>query len=253
MTEEINKIGGLGASEIGALFTKNGLKDKTSHTLAFKKALELLTGQKETFTTYAMQCGIFNESDAFTNVVRPVFPTAKYQSDKSIPIKEGLWATPDVIDDDNGFVLDIKCPFSIYTFFQQCNKLPSSYIAQSQMQMMATKYSKGYVLLYLTSNDMDEFGNTIEYDISLNDRHKFIGLDADEDFQREILVRSGGLFSMRDTILSHLQKATEISDIEYFELGKSDHKITRFKDKSNLLAWEGKIYKNVREGYLVIE
>ncbi|WPC11270.1 hypothetical protein LEQ04_11820 [Riemerella anatipestifer] len=44
--EEINKLGGLGASEIGALFTQQGLKAKTAQTLAYEKALELILGQK---------------------------------------------------------------------------------------------------------------------------------------------------------------------------------------------------------------
>lgn len=253
MTAEINKIGGIGASEIGALFTQNGLKAKTAQTLAYEKAVELINGHKKEFTTVAMQHGIFNEEDAFRNVVSQVFPNAVYQSDISFPIKENVWATPDVTDDVEGFALDIKCPYSVYTFFENVRKLPATYMAQNQMQMLATGYNRGLVLLYLTSNVTDEWGNKIEFDIPLSERHQFIEIDADKEFHKEILTRTDGFFEMRDTIHSHLLEAKEVSDMEYFELGKSDHKITRFKDKSNLLTWKGKIFKNEREGYLVIE
>ena len=252
-TLNINKIGGIGASEIGALFTQQGLKAKTAQTLAYEKALELINGSKKEFTTIAMQHGIFNEEEAFTDIVSQVFPNAIYQSDISFPIKENVWATPDVIDNVEEFSLDIKCPYSVYTFFENSKKLPAYYVAQNQMQMLATGFNKGFVLLYLTSNVTDEWGNKIEFDIPLNDRHKFVEIEADKEFHKEILSRTDGFFSMRDAIHKDLLGAVEISDMEYFNLGKSDHKITRFKDKSNLLTWSGKIYKNEREGYLVIE
>lgn len=252
-TLEINKIGGLGASEIGALFTQQGLKAKTAQSLAYEKALELISGQKRSLTTAAMQHGLFNESDAFTEIIAPNFPNAVYQSDISLLIKEGLWATPDVIDGEIEVVMDIKCPYTIYTFFENIRKVPAYYIAQCQMQMLATGFTKGYLVFFLTSNVMDEYGNKIEYDIDINQRHKFIEIEADDEFQQDILKRTDGFFEMRDFIYSDLSEANEISDMEYFELALSDHKITRFKDKSNLLTWKGKIYKNKREGFLVIE
>ena len=169
-----NKLGGIGASEIGALFTQQGLKAKTAQTLAYDKALELINGYKKEFTTVAMQHGIFNEEEAFINIVLEVFPNAKYQSNVSFKIKDNVWATPDVIDEVEEFSMDIKCPYSVYTFFENAKKLPSYYVAQNQMQMLATGYKKGYVLLYLTSNITDDYGNKIEFDIALSDRHKFI-------------------------------------------------------------------------------
>lgn len=252
-TLEINKIGGLGASQIGALFTQQGLKSKTAQTLAYEKAVEMITGEKRNLTTAAMQHGLFNESDAFTEIIAPNFPNAVYQSDISLLIKDGLWATPDVIDGENEVVMDIKCPYTIYTFFENIRKVPAYYIAQAQMQMLATGFTKGYLVFFLTSNVMDEYGNKIEYDIDINIRHKFIEIEADAEFQQDILKRADDFFQMRDFIYNDLIEAKEVSDMEYFELALSDHKITRFKDKSNLLTWKGKIYRNPREGYLVIE
>lgn len=252
-TLEINKIGGLGASEISALFTKEGIKAKTAQTLAYEKAKELITGEKKNFTTAAMQHGLFNESDAFEMVVKEVFPTAVYQADVSFEIEKGLWATPDVIDPIQEITIDIKCPYTIYTYFQNIKKVSASYLAQVQMQMMATGFNKGYLMFYLTSNVIDEWGNKIEFDIDINDRHKFIEIDANKEFQKEILERAKEFFELRDLIKSHLEKAPLISDMEYFNLAKSDHRVTRFKDKTNLKTWEGKIYNNFREGYIVIE
>ena len=70
---EIDKIGGIGASEIGKLFTRQGLKAKTAQTLAFEKAEELINGYRKDFTTVAMQHGIFNEDEAYNLVIKPVF------------------------------------------------------------------------------------------------------------------------------------------------------------------------------------
>lgn len=82
--EEINKLGGLGASEIGALFTQQGLKAKTAQTLAYEKALELILGQKKHLTTTAMQHGIFNEEEAYNVIIQPNFQNTVYQSDVSL-------------------------------------------------------------------------------------------------------------------------------------------------------------------------
>lgn len=248
MEISIEKIGGIGASECGKLFTKQGLKAKTAQTLAYEKANELITGYRKDITTIAMQHGIFNEEEAFNYVVLPFYPNAKYQSDESIFIKDDVWATPDVVDNVDGITIDIKCPYSPYTFWNNVKKLPDTYISQNQMQMIGTGHNKGAICLYLTSNKIDEWGNKIEYDIPLEKRHLFMPIEAQEDYQNEILKRIDEFFPIRDTILSHLTKADEVSDMEFFELCQS-HKITRFKDKSNLLTWEDKIIKNSNEYY----
>lgn len=248
-----DKLGGVGASEIGALFTQGGLKAKTAQSLAYEKAVELIKGERRSITTVAMQHGIFNESEAFDLLVKPNFPDAQYQSDVSFPIKQGAWATPDIIEPKEKWVADIKCPYTIYTFFKNIKRVPTYYLAQSQMQMLATGFDKGYIVFYLTSNVIDEYGNKIEFDIPISERQTWIEITKDEIMHEEINTRLDSFFKIRDTILKHLQGAKEISDLDYLELAKSDHKVTRFKDKSNLLTWEDRIFKNEREGYLVIE
>lgn len=246
----IEKLGGIGASDCGKLFTKAGLKAKTAQTLAFEKAVELITGYKKEFTTVAMQHGIFNEEEAYNNVVKPFYPNSKYQSAESIPIKEGIWVTPDVVDDVEGITIDIKCPYTPFTFWQNARKMPEVYLSQNQMQMIGTGHKKGAICLYLTSNNVDEWGNKIEFQIPLEDRHLFIPIEAQPDYQKEIIKRIEEFFPIRDTILSHLVKATEVSDMEFFQIC-GDNKVTRFKDKSNLLTWENKIVKNANEYYTV--
>lgn len=253
MIAETEKLGGIGASEIGALFTREGVKSKTAQSLAYEKAVEIITGERRNLTTAAMQHGIFNEEEAFNYVVKPTMPTAKYQPSKSYKIAEGLWATPDVVDYENEAVVDIKCPYTIYSYLQYLKKLPSYYPAQIQMQLLATGYDKGYILVYLTSSNMDAWGNKIEYDIDINTRHQFIRIEADAGFHNEIIERADSFFFMRDSILIDLQDAIDVTDSELFDMAMMDRKVTRFKDKSNLMAWGGSIYRNEREGYLVIE
>lgn len=249
--EDINKIGGCGASDVGKLFTGQGLKAKTAQTLAFEKAVEMITGKKKNISTIAMQHGIFSEEEAFLNVVKPFYPNAKYQSADSILIKESVWVTPDVVDDVEGLTIDIKCPYSVYTYFKNINKIPENYISQVQMQMIGTKHLKGAICVYLTSTNIDTYGNKIEYDIDINERHTYLPIQADKVYQDEILKRIDGLFEIRDLIGSDLQDSIEISDFELFNLCKTGKKVTRFKDKSNLLTWGGKIVNNNGTFYVV--
>lgn len=247
---QINKTGGVGASEAGKLFTKAGLKAKTAQTMAYEKAVELITGFKKDITTAAMMHGIFSEEEAYHTVVRPFYPNSKYQSSESISIEEGIWVTPDVIDDTEGLTIDIKCPYSPYTFWGWVRKMPETALSQVQMQMIGTGHKKGAICLYLTSTNIDEWGNKIEFDIPVEDRHYYIPIDAQPDYQKEIIERIRAFFPIRDLIYSHLIKAPEVGDMEFFNLcGKK--KVTRFKDKSNLLTWEDKIIKNGNEYYTI--
>ena len=245
----LEKLGGVGASEVGKLFTKEGVKSKTAMTMTFEKAKELIFGYKKNITTIAMQHGLFNEEEAFFEVVKPCFPNSTLRSSDSVWINDNLWATPDVTDDVEGITLDIKCPYTIRTFFKNIDKLPATYIAQNQCQMLATGHRKGMFCIYLTSNQIDEFGNKIEYEIDINKRHRFIPLDYQEEYGQEIVLRVDDFLSNRDIILGHLSKANELSDLELFDLHLNS-KVTRFQDKSNLLAWEGKIVRNGTDYYV---
>lgn len=251
MTIEQKPLGSISASTIGALFTRDGLKSKTAQSLAYQKAKEIITGKKRDITTVAMAHGVFNEEEAFYNVVKRLFPDSIYQSNQTIEIEKDIYATPDVVDHTEKLVIDIKCPYTPFTFFKNANNLPKGYIMQQQMQMLATGYDKGYVCLYLTSNKIDEWGNKIEYDIPLQDRHILIPIEADKEVQKEIIVRSHEFFTVRNRIKSDLESAIEIDDLEFFNLCKTAKRVTRFQDKSNLLAWQGMIYLCGEEYYVI--
>lgn len=245
----LNKVGGLGASEIGSLFTKEGVDARTAKTKALEKAIEIVTGFRKTFDTAATKHGIFSEEEAFQNVVYPIFgSTASYQASTSIPIKEGLWATPDVVGDD--FVLDIKCPYTVTSFFKNINSIPTTYIIQLHQQALATEKQKAFLCLYLTSTEWDDFGNKIEYDLSIEDRHRIIPIDIDDTIQEEIFTRFDKWVAQRDKLVEHLSEAKEINDKMFYEL-HTNHNVTEMKDKSNYWAWKGHLVFNKNKLYVI--
>jgi len=243
-------IGTLGASNIGALFTKQGLKAKSAHSKAFELAKELVNGYRKNLTTISMAHGLFNEEEAFNVVVKPNFPKAKYHSNKSYQIEGDFWATPDAVVEGE-CVIDIKCPYHIDTYKANISNPKAGYIAQVMTQMLACNVDKGYLVYYLTSCDIDEFGNKKELDIDIKKRVAIIPIDRDDNFIEMIKERAKGLLEMRDVIYSHIKDVPIINDADFYDMYDS-YKITRLKTKSNLLAWEGKIIRN-REFYYVTE
>lgn len=244
--EDPKKLGGVGASEVSKLFTRDGLNAKTAHTFAYEKALELINGYRDFVSTNAMLHGINSEIDGFQDVVIKKYPNAVLRSDVSIFISEAeqksYWATPDVTDDFEGLTIDIKCPYTPYTYWNNVQKLPEGYKAQNQMQMISTKHKQGAICLYLTGSEIDEFGNKKEYQIDPQKRSHFVYQDADAAFQKEITERIDAFFPMRDIIFNDLTQAPEISDEELFDLCEK-WQVKKFKENSNLLNLRGSIVK----------
>ena len=254
VTDE-QKLGGVGASEIGKLFTQKGVKAKTAQTLIREKAQEMIDGRKvRSKTTAAQAHGHYNEEEAFHLVVKSVYPNAVYQSADSIHIKEGLWATPDVWVPDPPVTIDIKCPYTIPSYHENVRKLPATYISQNQCQMLATGHKKGFVCIYLTSPDLDpDTYEKIEYNIPINDRHAFIPIDAHEEYHKEIHKRFDEFKIQRDKLYEDMLAAINISDHELHYLSfENTSKITMLKDKSNMQGWGGMLLRN-RENYYVIQ
>jgi hypothetical protein len=250
MLDTLEKLGGIGASEIGKLFTRDGVKAKTAQTLILEKVEELINGERKEITTIAMQHGIFNEEEAFYNVVQPIYPNANYRSSESIWIKDELWATPDVTDESESLTIDIKCPYTIASFFKNVEKLPNNYIAQAQCQLLATGHERSEICVYLTSNAIDKYGNKVEYDIDINDRHVFIPIQPEKVFQEEIINRYSEFIEKRKILHEMLIDVPVLDDIDFFNVHKT-HKVTRLKDKSNLFTWEDKIVKNQGTFYVI--
>lgn len=242
-------VGTLGASGVGALFTKAGLKAKTAQSKALELAEEIIFNERKQLSSIAMAHGLFNEEEAFNVAVKPNWEKARLCSDESIQIEGDLYATPDVIVEGE-CVIDIKCPYSIRTYKSNIENPNKGYVAQVQTQMMATGVDMGYLLYYLTSTKIDGFGNKEEYDIPIERRVTCIPIQRDEEFCKEVLHRSDELFKMRDTLVSHLMKAEYLDDVAFFNIHDT-HKVTRLQDKSNLLTWEDKIIKNGGRHYVI--
>lgn len=250
--DDPKKLGCVGASEVSKLFTRAGLDAKTAHSFAYEKALELINGYRDYVSTNAMLHGINSEIDGYRDVVIKKYPNADLRSNISIFISEveqkSYWATPDVTDDFEGLTIDIKCPYTPYTFWNNVKKINEGYKAQNQMQMIATKHKKGAICLYLTSADVDEFGNKKEYKIDPEKRSHFFYQDADEVMQKEIVKRIDGFFPMRDIIFNDLTNAPEISDEELFDMCEKKQ-VKKFKENTNLLNLNGSIVKCSNEYY----
>lgn len=254
--EDPKKIGGVGASEVGKLFTGRGLNAKTAHSFAYEKALEIIRGYRDFVSTNAMLHGINSEIDGYQDVVLKKYPHSLLRSDISMFLSEiegyCYWATPDVTDEVEGMTTDIKCPYTPYSYWNNISSISKNpnhaYRAQNQMQMIGTGHKKGAICLYLTSNKIDEFGNKQEYDIAADERSCFINNDADESFQKEILERIEGFFPMRDLILKGLRDAPKVSDEELFKMCQI-HQVKKFKENSNLLVWNGSIVECKGEYY----
>lgn len=249
MLSNEQKLGGIGASEVGKLFTANGLKSKTAQTLLLEKTIELITGErKRGVDNYATMHGKNSEHLAFEQLIKPNFPTAIYQSDESIPLFDGCWVTPDVIDYEAGITFDIKCPFTIQTFWDNINNVKKGYQYQVNMQMIGTNHKQGYLVYYLTHNDFRE----TEYNIPLQQRFKFFSIVADESIQKEEISRIKEFLSIRDKLYPMLCRATAVSDEEQFYLSEK-HKVTPLKAKSNVMNWDGKLIVNQENEYFTLE
>lgn len=248
------KLGGVGASEVGKLFTGQGLKAKTAHSFAYEKALELINGYKNYISTNATLHGINSEIDAFHDVIQKKYPKAVLRSADSIFLSEKekkcYWATPDVTEDFIGITIDAKCPYTPYTYWNNVKKIPNQYLAQNQMQMLATKHKKGAICLYLTAGTdaIDDYGNKKEYKIPVEKRSKFIYQEADAVFQKEITQRIDGFFPMRDVIYDSLVNAPEITDEELFDMC-AKKQVKKFKENSNLLVLANNTVKCSGEYY----
>lgn len=196
--------GKISASGIAELMTGG----KTAQTYLLKKAKEII-GFEDKLQTREMYHGIVNQIEAFENIL---YPIGGYEwFDEYLPIDDRCGASPDVIGLDS--VLDIKCPYYIDTYVDQVRSLPKKYYYQVQMQMMAYNCDKGGVLLYLTSPEMDEYGNKKEYPYDLADRHKLHLFGKDEEVQIRIMDTVNKYYPILESWVEILNNA-KILDID---------------------------------------
>jgi len=146
------RYGKFTASKIIDLLGIKGL-GLTGETYAVERAIEQLFGEvEEGFTSKDMQRGIDLEPKAFAKFVE-VHPNLKVQNCSFFAYGEHAGASPDGLVDDDGN-LEIKCPKG-KKFFRLVaeENIDKVYIAQMQMQMLATGRNKAYFFNYLELDD----------------------------------------------------------------------------------------------------
>lgn len=146
------RYGKFTASKIIDLLGVKGL-GLTGETYAVERAIEQLFGEvEEGFTSKDMQRGIDLEPTAFAKFVE-VHPNLKVQNCSFFTYGEHAGASPDGLIDDDA-ILEIKCPKG-KKFFRLVaeENIDKIYIAQMQMQMLATGRNKAYFFNYLELDD----------------------------------------------------------------------------------------------------
>lgn len=142
------RYGKFTASKIIDLLGVKGL-GLTGETYAVERAIEQLFGEvEEGFTSKDMQRGIDLEPTAFAKFVE-VHPNLKVQNCSFFAYGEHAGASPDGLVDEDA-ILEIKCPKG-KKFFRLVaeENIDKIYIAQMQMQMLATGRNKAYFFNYL--------------------------------------------------------------------------------------------------------
>jgi hypothetical protein len=168
----------ISASGIGELLTGG----KTAESYLLRKTMEAL-GISDNLDTKPMQHGTISQYEAYELIVSNM-DNAKWH-DIYTPINDWCGASADCIGDVG--VYDIKCPYYVDTYLEQCQRLPKKYYLQNQMQMIAEGKDWGGVILYLTSPEIDMYGNKIEYPYPLEDRYFIHPTTKDEETQERIL------------------------------------------------------------------
>jgi exodeoxyribonuclease (lambda-induced) len=147
-----DRYGKFTASKIIDLLGIKGM-GLTGETYAIDKAIEQLYGEvEEGFTSKDMQRGIDLEPIAFAKF-KEVHPNLNVQNCSFFAYGEHAGASPDGLIDDDA-ILEIKCPKG-KKFFRLVaeENIDKIYVAQMQMQMLATNRNKAYFFNYLEVND----------------------------------------------------------------------------------------------------
>lgn len=192
------RIGKFTASSIHKLFV--GGNGATRDTYILEIAEEFVKGHQKRFSNKHTDHGHMNEYEAITSFKEATGLLVEYLDQQYFPINDNCGATPDakVIDFAGKTIAscDVKCPTE--TFFKQkmiqiaqskpkYQNVPKEMYYQAQMQMLALNIDEHYLVRYLTSMEIDQDGNKIEYDLDLNVRLFYKHIEADKIVQEEIL------------------------------------------------------------------
>jgi hypothetical protein len=233
----------ISASSVHKLCPADKSKTKTAQSYVLELAMREL-GIYNNATTAEMRHGIDNQTVAYEVAVLPKYSKAVWY-DKFIAIDNRCGASPDVLIGD--IPLDVKCPYTIPSFFENINNVSKAYIYQLQMQMLATKGKEAVLCVYCTKPK--EYGvEWNEHHIELERRIKFIEFKADTAIQDEIMQQVDVWHPKKIELVDRLKNAEELSLERYFFDSEIGIKYNTLSESSNVFNIN-KIYKFERKFY----
>ena len=196
------RLGKFTASSMHLLLV--GGKGATRDKYIRAKAEEIVRGHaKSNFSNRHTEHGHMNEGEAGAKFQELTGLIVDYLNQEFFEINENCGSTPDfaVVDFSGKYLasVDVKCPTE--TFFEQ--KLM---FIQAQMQMMSLKVDTHYLVRYMTSSEVDDDGNKIEYDIPLESRMFWTKITADKPFQDMLLAEIVKASKERDLYVEIFRK-----------------------------------------------
>ncbi len=216
------------ASRISELLA--GGTGKTASNYILDLAMQSI-GISKDLETPAMRHGLVSQKYAFDSVVKPLDEDALWL-DEYIPINDYCGASPDCLM--FGSPADIKCQFYIDSYVEQCQKVPTKYYQQVQMQMMATGSDKGRLINYLTKPEVWGSEEWYEYPFPLEMRFKIFEFDKDEEVQERILEEVEKAEPKKQSIIKLLSEAELMDEELFFYEQIGGYAYRKLKDCSNI-------------------
>lgn len=216
----------------------------TRKTYIYEVALDWL-GIKKDFQTEAMRHGIATEQTAFEVAVKPKFPDAIFQSDKSIKINDDLYASPDSLISSG--TVDIKCPQLLGFYTAKESEVSKLYQYQVQTQILAVDGSIGYLCYYLQKPIHWDNADTWEdYEFeNFDDNHFFKEIPKNEQIQEEILKAVELAVPERNELIEKFVNAKEIEFAELIKNIKSGMRFGKYKESN----WKQEAFKFENDFY----
>jgi len=224
------------ASRIGELIAGGSGKTRQSYILDL--ALQSI-GIRDDFQTKEMLHGINNQLNAFQKVVLPMYTTAQWL-DQYIPINDFCGASPDIICE--GFPIDVKCQYYIDTFLEQCEKVPTKYFTQVNMQMIACGADRGVLVNYLTKPEIWGEDEWSEYPFELKERSKIFEFKKDEELCEKILIEVENAVPQKQYVIDLLLNAEVLDLVTFFKTQLNGSKYRKLKECSNIFNLS-KVYR----------
>lgn len=190
-------------------------------------------GIEDGFESAATRHGTNNQYNAFDLCVKPLFEKAEWY-DKYIPLTANSGASPDILI-DNYFTLDVKCPYGIPNYIEQCKKLPKKYYQQAMMQMMCTKAPVGYVLIYLTKPELWGEDNWKEYPLTVNERYHLHEIQWHDQTVYEITEAVEKAVPVRDALIDRLKAAKVLDEMDFFRQQMKNYCYRPIKEAAKIL------------------